>query len=602
MRHAVPAADSASHSQIPAGKCAPLPAGMDALAGSHTGSTGRAGGQVSEGKVAEGADGATDGKAANIGEDGFTTGVRMNRNEIWENVARCVPQTTEILRLARVEDRSWVVLSGANGIKVRDGGLGYYRELLRQGSELDDKIQLDANRTFHSRELSELLGPKLFRILHAFSLHNPRIGYCQGLNFIAGLLLREVVDEHDTFCVLVALMENFGLGDLYQTDEDHLSLLLARFSCILEQELPELFLHLISNNFPLFPHAVEWFTTLFAGVFTTEEEPSCEDGFVVPVDIDSSDDMFTASCIVDLLFEGVDDLFILTGVSIFRILKNELMKCSAQQVILSFKSMVREKVDAVSLLSALLIEIETRGNNGTGFTKSTNGAEVLKRYFQDARRFLPVRNTTEGQEFRLRCDSFTSSPSIFSSPNSHGPLGIYGGGLLSVVVPRGDMTRGNFVCYVVVVTMVDREGHMSSWMIRKRFSSIVEMHETLQQISPSISLPELPRKGWLGNKGTKFIQERKVALQDYFDQLLQVPGMRECPELVRFLSYADPTIGKAIDAKSRNHTLGMFWKLAEKYGWGEEEMSDILSWTQAPWFIASDLEVLPMSVIGTIRK
>lgn len=44
----------------------------------------------------------------------------------------------------------------------------------------------------------------LRRVLHAFSLHNPRIGYCQSLNFLAGLLLL-FMPEEKAFWMLVII-------------------------------------------------------------------------------------------------------------------------------------------------------------------------------------------------------------------------------------------------------------------------------------------------------------------------------------------------------------------------------------------------------------
>ncbi|KAK3307424.1 uncharacterized protein B0T15DRAFT_566907 [Chaetomium strumarium] len=42
----------------------------------------------------------------------------------------------------------------------------------------------------------------LRRVLHAFALYNPRIGYCQSLNFLAGLLLLFVENEEQAFWLL----------------------------------------------------------------------------------------------------------------------------------------------------------------------------------------------------------------------------------------------------------------------------------------------------------------------------------------------------------------------------------------------------------------
>ena len=49
-------------------------------------------------------------------------------------------------------------------------------------------------------------GDGLRRVLQAFALHNPDIGYCQSLNFITGMLLL-FLNEEDAFWLLVTIVE-----------------------------------------------------------------------------------------------------------------------------------------------------------------------------------------------------------------------------------------------------------------------------------------------------------------------------------------------------------------------------------------------------------
>ena len=81
---------------------------------------------------------------------------------------------------------------------------GYYHRLLATPlpSRVEFGIEKDLDRTFPGHPLleSERGQAALRRILHATSVHNPDSGYCQGMNFIAGVL-SFVLDEEEAFWV-----------------------------------------------------------------------------------------------------------------------------------------------------------------------------------------------------------------------------------------------------------------------------------------------------------------------------------------------------------------------------------------------------------------
>lgn len=53
----------------------------------------------------------------------------------------------------------------------------------------------------------------LGRILLAFSVHKPQIGYCQSMNYIAALLLIILErNEESAFWVLVSLIDDGGMS------------------------------------------------------------------------------------------------------------------------------------------------------------------------------------------------------------------------------------------------------------------------------------------------------------------------------------------------------------------------------------------------------
>lgn len=83
-----------------------------------------------------------------------------------------------------------------------------------------DIIERDLNRTFpdnihFQREAFQIdeapMIKSLRRVLVAFSLYNPKIGYCQSMNFLAGLLLL-FMDEEKAFWMLVIITSRYLPG------------------------------------------------------------------------------------------------------------------------------------------------------------------------------------------------------------------------------------------------------------------------------------------------------------------------------------------------------------------------------------------------------
>jgi hypothetical protein len=55
----------------------------------------------------------------------------------------------------------------------------------------------------------------LRRILLAFSIHSPQIGYCQSLNYLAGFFLLFVDSEEEAFWMLVTTVHDFMPENVY---------------------------------------------------------------------------------------------------------------------------------------------------------------------------------------------------------------------------------------------------------------------------------------------------------------------------------------------------------------------------------------------------
>lgn len=113
------------------------------------------------------------------------------------------------------------------------------------------------------------LGPgqlSLFNLLKAYSLLDPEVGYCQGLSFVAGVLLLHM-DEADAFYALRHLMFRRGLRAHYLPDMAALQVRLYQLSRLLHDRLPELYAHLDTHEVAPTLYAAPWLLTLFASQF-----------------------------------------------------------------------------------------------------------------------------------------------------------------------------------------------------------------------------------------------------------------------------------------------------------------------------------------------
>ena len=110
---------------------------------------------------------------------------------------------------------------------------------------------------------------RLTRLLKAYALYDPSVGYVQGLHLVAAPLLLYMRDE-EAFTLLVALMKRRNLRDLYLPDMPGLHARLYQFDRLLEDRLPQVHVHLLRAGVTSSMYAGQWFLTLFAYKFPPE--------------------------------------------------------------------------------------------------------------------------------------------------------------------------------------------------------------------------------------------------------------------------------------------------------------------------------------------
>lgn len=131
--------------------------------------------------------------------------------------------------------------------------------------KLEKVIRRDLGaRTSYSKHAQAAgLQDGLFAVCKAYALFDEGVGYAQGMNFLIMPLLFNMPEE-ETFCLLVRLMNQYKLRDLFIQDMPGLHMHLYQFERLLEDLEPALYCHLHRRGISGHLYATQWFLTLFA--------------------------------------------------------------------------------------------------------------------------------------------------------------------------------------------------------------------------------------------------------------------------------------------------------------------------------------------------
>ncbi|KAF9976525.1 hypothetical protein BGZ73_008361 [Actinomortierella ambigua] len=170
-------------------------------------------------------------------------------------------------------NKIWMEASGAWDMRQP----GYYQELLSairpEQSPCWSDIEMDLHRTFPTNILFGYGGQgidKLRNLLTAYAIYNPTVGYCQGMNLLAGTLLLTNHSEEDAFWVLTCI-----LGRLLPADYFTKQLLAPQADQrvlreLVQEIMPRLSSHLDEMHVDLTAITFSWFLTLFTDCLPVE--------------------------------------------------------------------------------------------------------------------------------------------------------------------------------------------------------------------------------------------------------------------------------------------------------------------------------------------
>ncbi|XP_010788939.1 TBC1 domain family member 4 isoform X2 [Notothenia coriiceps] len=145
-----------------------------------------------------------------------------------------------------------------------------YQDLLKQLTAQQHSILVDLGRTFPNHQyFSAQLGAgqlSLYNLLKAYSLLDTEVGYCQGISFVAGVLLLHMSEEQ-AFDMLKYLMYDLGIRQQFRPDMVSLQVQMYQLSRLLHDYHRELYNHFEEHEICPSLYAAPWFLTLFASQF-----------------------------------------------------------------------------------------------------------------------------------------------------------------------------------------------------------------------------------------------------------------------------------------------------------------------------------------------
>ncbi|KAM6454399.1 ecotropic viral integration site 5 protein homolog isoform 3-T5 [Liasis olivaceus] len=216
----------------------------------------------------------------------------------------------------------WQLLCTAQNMPIKD----QYSELLKMTSPCEKLIRRDIARTYPEHDFfkeKDSLGQEvLFNVMKAYSLVDREVGYCQGSAFIVGLLLMQMPEE-EAFCVFVKLMQDYRLRELFKPSMAELGLCMYQFESMIQEQLPEIYMHFQAQSFHTSMYASSWFLTIFLT------------SFPLPI----------ATRIFDIFMsEGLEIVF-RVGVALLQMNQAELMQLDMEGMLQHFQKVVPHQFD-----------------------------------------------------------------------------------------------------------------------------------------------------------------------------------------------------------------------------------------------------------------
>ena len=168
----------------------------------------------------------------------------------------------------------------------------YYQKILvlannlytndKKFKKICDEIGRDLHRTFYIEKFRTGNGRVMLKnILTAVGFVRPEIGYCQGMNFIAGALVNLIDNEEKSFWIFLSFIDNIQLNLLYLKNMPDFLIRVYQLKKFIEFYFPKLANHLKRNQINIDLFFTKWLLTIFSNYFQFDVLYKVWDVFII---------------------------------------------------------------------------------------------------------------------------------------------------------------------------------------------------------------------------------------------------------------------------------------------------------------------------------
>lgn len=172
--------------------------------------------------------------------------------------------------------RLWPILLDTGSLRESKPGL--YGQLCRElddvtmTDDIEHTIDADVTRTMPLHSLFWAGGAQvgvqsLRSILRAYAMHEPEVGYCQGMSSIAAVFLMNAVDEEEAFLMMVQFMSRFQYKKVFAPGFPLMLQWIEELRPLIAHYMPDLNAHLDREGVPLELYADKWLITALSHNF-----------------------------------------------------------------------------------------------------------------------------------------------------------------------------------------------------------------------------------------------------------------------------------------------------------------------------------------------